>query len=250
VYDQILKVAGAFLLLMLSGCYVTQGARVPMPAEHHSAKTSAEGLIVFLPGFWDSPKKIEANGMIDIVRQIAPGFDVVVPNAHFAYYRKQNIVERLHTDVIQPIAHRYQQLWLVGVSMGGLGASSYAMKYPEDVDGVILLAPYMGDEELIDEIASAGGLKHWSAPDLLAIESNQQRHFYELWTWYQAIAEDPSKAPRLMLGFGEDDRLRRANRLLAAELPPEHVLSIPGGHKWKVWVPLFGSLLRRAVNDK
>ena len=194
--DQILKVAGGLLLLvLLSGYYITQSGRVPMPAEHH-------------------PTKVE-----------------------------QNIVERLHADVIEPIAHRYQQLWLVGVSMGGLGASSYAMKYPEHVDGVILLAPYMGDEELIDEIEQSGGLKHWSVPQLLGTESDQELHFYELWTWYQSMAKLPS--PALLLGFGEDDRLRRAIQLLAAELPPEQVLSMPGGHKWTVWAPLLESLMGR-----
>ena len=239
----------ALLTLLLAGCYVIKPAKIPLPVVHYSAATNgtAEGLIVLLPGFGDGPNSFDQQGIIDIVRRIAPTFDAVATDAHFAYYRNQSIVERLHNDVIEPIAHRYQRVWLVGISMGGLGAAAYAMEHPAMVEGVILLAPYMGDDELIAELEAAGGLAQWLPPDLAAVVDEEERLFYELWTWYKGYADVVYPAPKLLLGFGAEDRLRRANQLVVDVLPGDQVVSIPGGHKWTVWIPLFETLLRRAV---
>ncbi len=52
-----------------------------------------------------------------------------------------------------------------------------------------------------------------------------------------------------MLGFGSDDDLHDENQLLADVLPKEQVVRTPGGHKWKVWIPIFETLLQRAIED-
>ena len=221
-----------------------------MPAVHYPAASGeAEGLIVLLPGLGDGPGRFDREGMIDLVRQIAPTFDAVVTDAHFAYYRNQSLVERLHADVIDPIAHRYRRVWLVGISLGGVGAASYAMEHAEIVEGAILLAPYMGSDDLIAELEAAGGLHQWTPPDLNRIEDERERHFYRLWRWYKGYTHPDHSAPKLMLGFGADDRLRRANQLVAEVLPSDQVESIPGGHRWTVWIPIFETLLRRVVED-
>ena len=36
---------------------------------------------------------------------------------------------------------------------------------------------------------------------------------------------------------------------LNAVLPNERVVTTPGGHKWSVWIPIFESLLQRAVDE-
>jgi pimeloyl-ACP methyl ester carboxylesterase len=236
------------LAVLLGGCYITKTAKVPMPVIHHAASGETDGLIVFLPGFGDGPEAFDRNGLLEIVREIAPTYDVVATDAHFAYYRKQNVVRRLHADVIEPIAGRYEHVWLVGASMGGLGASSYAMEHSDIVDGVILLAPYLGDEDVIAEVERAGGLQKWQAPNLADIEDQAERHFYALWEWYQGYAGPPHRAmPTIYLGFGNQDRLRQANQLLADVLPVDQVRSSDGGHKWTVWTPLFRNLLGRAI---
>ena len=244
-----MKVSMVVLVSVLSaGCYLTKSATVPMPFLHHAAAGKAHGLIVFLPGFGDGPEAFDGNGMLEIVHDIAPNYDVIATDAHFAYYRKQNVVQRLHVDVIAPLARRYQHIWLVGVSMGGLGASSYAMEHAAIVEGVILLAPYLGDEDLIAEVEQAGGLRQWSVPDLADLEDQAERHFYALWAWYKGYAGQSGRVvPEIFLGFGADDRLRRANQLLADVLPNNHVRSIDGGHNWTVWTPLFRTLLDRAI---
>ncbi len=221
-----------------------------MPVVHHAAANGqADGLIVLLPGYGDSPEHFEQQGMVDIIRRVAPTFDIIAADAHFGYYRNLSIVDRLHTDVLGSRQNRYQRVWLVGISMGGLGAASYAMEHPDVVERVFLLAPYMGDEDLISEVENAGGLARWEPPNLSSIEDEEQRRFYRLWDWYKSYARPNPAGPDLMLGFGSDDKLRDGNQLLADVLPNEKVVRTPGGHKWEVWMPIFEALLRQAVED-
>ena len=238
------------LIFLLTGCYITKSAQVPMPVVHHTvANGQADGLIVLLPGYGDSPEHFEQRGMVDIIRRLAPTFDIVAADAHFGYYRNLSIVDRLHTDVLGSRQNRYQRVWLVGISMGGLGAASYAMEHPDVVERVFLLAPYMGEKDLITEVETAGGLARWEPPNISSIEDEEQRRFYQLWSWYKGYTQPNPMGPDLMLGFGSDDSLSQANQLLADVLPSEQVVRVPGGHKWKVWIPIFEVLLRQAVED-
>ncbi len=243
-------VVGVVLIFLLTGCYITKSAQVPMPVVHHAAANGqADGLIVLLPGYGDSPERFEQQGMVSIIRRVAPTFDIIAADAHFAYYRNLSIVDRLHADVLGSRQNHYQRVWLVGISMGGLGAASYAMEHPDVVERVFLLAPYMGDEDLISEVEAAGGLARWEPPNLSSIEDGEQRRFYQLWSWYKGYTQPNPTRPDLMLGFGADDKLRYGNQLLADVLPNEYVVRTPGGHKWKVWIPIFEALLRQAVED-
>ena len=216
------------LLLLLTGCYITKSAQVPVPVlQYPAASGNADGLMVLLPGFGDNPDRFEQQGMIDTVRQLAPTFDIVAVDAHFAYYRNRSITDRLHTDLLDAGSNHYQRVWIVGISMGGLGASSYAMEHPGVVERVILLAPYMGGKDLVAEVKAAGGLSQWQPPDLADIDNQDQRHFYRLWEWYKGYARTDPAGPDLMLGFGSDDGLHDANQILADVLPKAQVVRAP-----------------------
>jgi len=245
-----LVISSVVFLFLLTGCNIPKSAQVPMSFLHYTAASDrAEGLMVLLPGYGDSPARFEQQGIIDIVRQVAPTFDIIVADAHFAYYRNQSVVDRLHADLLGPSQNRYQRVWMVGISIGGAGAASYAMEHPDVVERVILLAPYMGSKELTTEVTAAGGLAQWEPPNLANIEDEEQRYNYRVWGWYKGYTQPNPTGPDLMLGFGSDDGFRHANQLLADVLPGERVVRVPGGHKWKVWTPIFATLLRRAVDE-
>ncbi|CAD7837542.1 MAG: hypothetical protein [Olavius algarvensis Gamma 3 endosymbiont] len=233
--------------LLLAGCYLTQSASKPMPAQYFPAVAPATAVIVLLPGFGDGPQHYLDYGFVKTVRQANPAFDVVAANAHFGYYRNYSVVERLHQDIIAPLQSRYDEIWLVGISMGGFGAAAYAMNNPDIVDGMILLAPFMGSADVVAEIDAAGGLARWAPPELSAIEDDRERRFYELWRFYQAYARAPERKPSLYLGFGNEDHLRGPNSIVANVLLPERSLVLDGGHKWLVWQPLFTELVQRAI---
>jgi pimeloyl-ACP methyl ester carboxylesterase len=248
---QLLGIAGLVLgALVLGGCYVLQTAVVPIPVIAYSAEAEkARGLVVFLPGYGDGAERFEQQGLVSAVRSISPDFDMVAVNAHFGYYRDRSIVERLHQDVIAPRADSYEQIWLVGVSLGGAGAGSYVESYGDQIDRVILLAPFLGDEAVVEPVVQGGGLKTWKPSDPADIEDDVTRHFQAVWRWYKRILVDGQPGPDIMIGFGEQDRLAPANRLLAGELEPGNAVTIEGGHKWSVWQPVFDTLFATAVDQ-
>lgn len=232
--------------LLLGGCYLLQPASEPIPAQRFESP-SASGLVLLLPGFGDGPQNYIDNGFVDAVRAANPAFDVIAVNAHFGYYRNYSLVERLHQDILSPASARYEEIWLVGISMGGFGAAAYGMTHPELVDGLILLAPYMGSPEVVGDVMASGDLGRWVPPDLSTIDDEKERRFYELWQFYQQYVAAPGRSPRLYLGYGDRDHLREPNAFVAGVLAPERSLVLPGGHKWVVWQPLFSELVKRAI---
>ena len=243
------SLAIAIACLVLHGCYLLQSASAPIPVQRFEAATPAAGLIVLLPGFGDGPQQYVDYGFVETVRQANPAFDVIAANAHFGYYRNYSVVDRLHQDIIAPLHPRYDEIWLVGISMGGFGAAAYSMTYPDLVDGMILLAPFMGSAEVVEDVMAAGSLGQWVPPQLAAIEDDKERRFYELWRFFQGYVETPERKPRLYLGFGDRDHLGGPNSLVADVLSAEHSLILPGGHKWAVWQPLFAELTKRAIGN-
>ena len=237
--------ANLCLCLLLSGCYMLQSAQVPLEQIEYNAREDATGLVVFLPGMFDYPDRFEKEGLIDVVRRVAPGFDMVAVNSHFGYYRNRSIVDRLHDEVIAPREHAYHEIWLVGVSLGGAGVSSFVSEYPENIERVILLAPYLGEDDLIAEIAAAGGLEQWRPQQNAAIDDVVLRQFTNVWDSYRRISNKETRGPEIMIGYGADDDMALANSLLAEALPSESVATIPGGHNWRVWVDVFDQLVSR-----
>ncbi len=218
-----------------------------MPVEHHAATTApANRLVVLLPGLGDGPEAYLEHGFVDRILAIAPRTDVVCADAHYGYYREFTVVDRLHHDVIGPARERYDEIWLVGISMGGLGAAAYALEHPGAITGLVLLAPFMGSADVIEEIRKAGGLRAWNPPDWRAMPEGSRAKYDQLWEWYRGFADTGEPRPTLYLGYGTEDRLRHANELVAAVLPEECVEIAPGAHRWTVWQPLFAALSARA----
>ena len=237
------------VLGLSSGCYFTQSASVPMEVVRYSApSTPPEGMIIFLPGFGDGPEHFREHHFVEHAQTANPRFKAVAANAHFAYYRDFSVVERIHDDLVRPALQANQKLkiWLVGISMGGLGAAVYAMEHPELVEGVVLLAPYLGDREVTSEIQAAGGIREWAPPpDWQKLEPGETRTTYRLWVWFKGLLITGDRSPKLFVGYG--DRDRRSVEMVAAVLPPRQKKVLPGGHKWRVWKPLFAELIQQAI---
>ncbi len=233
------------MVLVVACCATACGwfFRAPSPVatiRYPSAKGTADDLLVLLPGRAARAHSFAEQGIIDIVNHTSPGVDAVAVDATLGYYIHRNLPERLDVDVIEPArAHGYRAIWLAGISMGGLGTVLYAQRHPKSVAGVMLVAPFLGDEPVIAEIEAAGGLHQWVPPPSIDPEDYQR----ELWRWLKSCTARPESCPRILLGFGSDDRFVRAHRLLAAEMPASQVVEVPGGHTWGPWQKLFAALL-------
>jgi pimeloyl-ACP methyl ester carboxylesterase len=231
------KLAIGFLLMtsLLTGCARLRPATSPLHTVSHPGSGSPRTLVVLLPGRRDSPADFRKADFPELAARAGAAVDMVAVDAHMGYYFRRTIVDRLHEDVIAPARKKYDRIWLVGVSVGGTGSLLYAAQHPENVDGILLLAPFLGEEEMIREVEAAGGLRGWKAPGTLDPQDFQRR----LWAWldrYEGEAE--GKIP-LYLGYGTRDSFARANGILARELPEDRVFTVEGGHDWKAWRALW-----------
>lgn len=237
--------ASAALAVALAGCTRWLPAPVPMQSVRWAQRAAghARCLVVFLPGLGDDAEDFERQGLVADVQRSGLSVDMIAAEATIGYYARGTFLPRLAADVVGPARARgYAEVWLIGNSMGGLGTVYYARAHTAEITGVLALAPYLGEAELIHEIEDQGGLAGWQAPPKVAAmtEDNYQR---ELWRWLQAVIRGQERGPDLYLGFGMSDKLARQDELLAEALPDDHTFWIPGAHDWKTWRRLFEQFL-------
>ncbi len=139
---------------------------------------------------------------------------------------------RLRDEIVAPSRRLgYAQLWLIGISLGGYVALDFASSYPREIDGVCLLAPYLGSRIVAGEIAAAGGLAAWSPGDL-ADDGDERR----IWAFIKRYSES---ATPVYLGFGSEDRFAQTQAIMASALPSTACKIIAGGHDWSTWLALW-----------
>lgn len=262
------RFAAAFLLIpilaLASGCYPSAFRPITVPLS--TIRYDAPGgqhrqLIVYLPGNGDAASAFERHGLLKELRARGPAVDVVAVDAYLAYYAKGIIFTRLQEDVIDPAkAKGYKHIWLIGNSLGAYGSISYARQHPEEISGVVLLGPFLGDKKIIAEITEAGGLQKW---DPGMVGNNSQEDWDKLlWLWLRSgLRQDgspgrvengePGKGgmPKIYLGYGKYDRFSYGQKLLAEILPRERAVSISGGHDWATWRELWGILLDKMISE-
>jgi pimeloyl-ACP methyl ester carboxylesterase len=217
----------ALALLLAVSC--VPRATVPIRTVSLEQRPS-KSLVVLLPGRFDEAEDFARRRFPAIAREAGGTFDIVAVDAHLGYYRDGAIAERLEEDVIRPARARgYERIWLAGISMGGLGAIIYGELHPGGLDGVFLIAPYLGPDDGAAAVAAAGGLAAWTPPpgprDALGFADR-------IWAGAKDLAARPQP---VVLAYGGDDKLAPAHRVLAASLPPGRVLVLPGGHDWEPW---------------
>jgi len=195
--------------------------------------------LVMLPGAGDRPEDLIAQGFVGALRERSLPVDVVVVDAHMDYYLERSIVEHLASDVIVPArSPRSDRLWLMGISLGAMGAVAYARAHVGAVEGMILIAPFFGTRGLIAEVERAGGLMRWCAANV----HDDER---ALVTWLKNYRPDDPDSPKIFLGYGTEDRFLPASVMLAPHLPVGRVATVAGGHDWATWLEVWRRLLDR-----
>lgn len=229
------------LTLLLPGCLPQ--APVPLTTVVFPAVAAqrADTLIVLLPGRRNNGATFDTEGFVAALRDSGLAADIVAAEAHFGYYARQTLATRLHQDVVLPArAAGYRAIWLVGISMGGLGALWYDMDHPGFATGIVALSPYLGDPPIINEIAQAGGLLAWQSPP--RADDHYQR---VIWRRLKRFADPSVSLGRVFVGYGLQDDFASADGLFAAVLPAGQVQTIDGGHDWPTWRALWNHFLPR-----
>ncbi len=197
-------------------------------------------LLVLLPGANMTPAEMLEQGMLDAVRKRRLAVDLVAADAQLNYIYDGSMLQRLRQDVIAPLRARgYRRIWLVGISLGGYVAMGYAMRHPDEVEGLVTLAPYLGRRPLVQAVSEASSPANWRQ----TAQPREAEDFdHALWLW---LTRRPAHTPPLYLGYGTEDRFAQGHQTLAGLLPPSRVDTVNGGHDWAPWRKLWERWLER-----
>jgi len=196
----------------------------------HIAKTQ----MVWLPGAYHSAQDFLSEGFAQKVLERGIALDLCFVDLEMRHLGDREPLDRLRAEILLPARGSGISIWLAGISLGGSIALDFASSHPDELDGLCLLAPYLGNRMLLQEIAAARGLAAWE-PGELAQGDVERR----IWRHLKARAG----APALYLGYGQEDRFSAAHALLAGELPADAVDVITGGHDWRTWTKLWENFL-------
>ncbi|GAA5164985.1 alpha/beta hydrolase [Viridibacterium curvum] len=240
----------AILISITAGCAFRGETPIATLRYENPSKPASEGkkLLIFLRGLGGGHEIFQNNGLVDQVIIRGLPFDMVAPDAHFGYYRDETLGRRLYEDIIVPARQQgYTEIWVAGTSLGGLGALFLQIEHPGEVDGIILLSPFLGWNGIVEEIQSAGGLARWE-PGPHTVE-DWQRY---LWAWIKQYQARPERVPPIHLGYGASDLFVSAQDLLATALPEGRTTVVKGGHTygtlralWTTYLDRYGPALRR-----
>lgn len=230
----LLSLIVATTVLWSTGCALFSNTNEVIPVQFLASPTGEQRrLVIVLPGRGDNLSIMRRSGIVDAIQRGAPDVDVLLTEMSMRYYVEGRAMERLHKEVVLPAKARYSEIYLAGASLGGMGALLYEREHPGEMTGLILMAPYMGDPAITNEIKAAGGLAQWTAgePAALLVPNNASR---EEWRVVRSLLEQP-RASSVWLICGQDDRFFADANLVAEALPPSHFIQLAGGHKWTVW---------------
>ena len=226
--------------LFLTACASLRQAKTPMPHAVAQPGLSA-GLLVLLPGLRDRPGDFLKHAF---VQDVPTSWRVVAADAHLGYYRNRTLPARLEADVITPQPVR-GPLALAGISLGGMGSVLYFCETRDPtLTTLVLLSPFLGDEDIIEQLSSHESLKHWQADPEVGRQFERK-----LWRCLIDTPWNTGQAPRLWLAFGTEDDLRPGHELLASLLDDEHVERVAGGHDWPTWRRLWAEIAPRALGS-
>jgi putative tributyrin esterase len=182
----------------------------------------------------------------DVTRFAERGFVLVMPEGNSSYYmnaaeRQQDRYEDYITrDLISevekrfPVPHDRANRALVGISMGGFGAVTLALKHPD------LYVFVGGLSSAVDVPSRAFSMKRIG---------QYRAHAQIFGSWGSATRQandpyflaqsDPANMPYLYLTCGDQEGLLPANRKLASLLQQSgfkyEFHAGPGGHDWNQW---------------
>ena len=198
-------------------------------------KSGAATLLVLLPGAYMTAADFATAGFFEAVSRRRLALDLVAVDLDLEAISSGTALPALQAQILAPARHQgYSQVWLGGISLGGLLALCHNADTPGAVDGLCLLAPYPGSRLTTNAIARAGGLDIWQA----SAEELSDPEF-RAWQWLQ---KPPADFP-VFVGYGTEDRFAAGMAQIAGCFPQDACRAVPGGHDWPAWQLLWEHFL-------
>lgn len=200
----------------------------------------ATTLAVLLPGAYNTPEDFQREGFVTLVRKRSIPIDITLADMNLECITNGTALTQLREEIIHPTRQNgYENIWLIGISIGGFMATLYADYYPGEIHGLGLIAPYPGSRMITETIKANGGLLDWS-PEKISSEDYEARSWY----WLKQHATEGSK---VYLGYGSEDRFATAHTEMSTVIPPHRAIRIPGGHDWQTWKNIWSEFLDRGI---
>jgi pimeloyl-ACP methyl ester carboxylesterase len=197
---------------------------------------TASTRVLFLPAAYTRPEDFVQAGFVSAVRQRELPLDLVFAELNLQHLTDRTILRRLRHELVLPArALGCRSIWICGISLGGFIGLAYAERYTSEIDGLCLLAPYLGNHMITGEIERANGVASWQPGELAP--DDDERH---VWRFIKSVSHHPVA---VRLGYGREDRFANSHRMMAAALNPRDVQVVPGGHEWPVWSQLWNDFL-------
>ena len=207
-------------------------------------------LIIFFPGLYDTAEKFKDEAFFSIARKEGIKADMVSANVNIFHLLKDMMIKRIEADIFKNAKDAgYKNIWLVGVSLGGLNSLLFYSKYEKDICGVVTLAPYVANTPLIEDLKNAKEIENWKpaiTEDKLVLETKLQ--YLWLWLKKQKIANNLGQ---IYLGYGKQDRFAEAIELFENILDKKTIVKIEGAHNWdtgqKIWLRQLSSRVKTGL---
>lgn len=222
-------VVSSIIFLMLTSCVAYLNVDDPVDLVWDRAERKSDRLIIFLPGLYDTAETFKEEDFFVLARKAGVEADMLAVGIHVGHFINRRMIERIEQDVFFPTQNQgYKNIWLVGMSLGGLNSLEYFRTHEGDICGVVALAPYILNESLISEIEQESGTDVWQ-PRLGEYKDVIEKRIQKLWLWLK----NKTDASKIYLGYGDKDVYSSSHRVFAKYLNKNNVIEVEGKHNWK-----------------
>ena len=209
-----------------------------------------DSLIIFFPGLYDTADKFKDEKFFLIARKAGIKADMVSANINVFHLVNNMMIKRIETDVLQHAKEvGYKNIWLVGVSLGGLNSLLFYTKHERNICGVVTLSPFVANTPLIDDLKNAKEIKYWQ-PGSVDNKLTLEKKLRFLWVWLKQQSLN-NNLKQIYLGYGKQDRFAEAIKLFENILDKNNIVYVEGEHNWetgqKIWQKLGLNLYFSAI---
>jgi len=234
---------GLFVIFSLSACASFGDSSLPLTLREISSGKESPNLLVMFPGINSAGTDFIDYGFVEVFQQKYSGVDIMLVDTRFAYTLTGNLSERIQNEIIVPaLVKGYTNIWFVGVSLGGLGVLEYDKSFPDNINGMVLIAPYLGNEYKMKDF-----LSHESPLMRSKLHYKSTDKTYLLWRYILNKTKTKESKENLFLAYGDSDRLKDAHHTLADLLDDDNIFIEKGGHKWVTWKKLWKKIIEGKI---
>lgn len=190
-------------------------------------------LLVLLPGAYMTADDYAAR-FFPAVERRGVSLDLMAVDLGIDAVSAGDALPAVLEQILRPARQSHRQVWLGGISLGGLLALSLTADYPDAVDGLCLIAPYPGSRLTTNAIARSGGLDVWQPGDEQLSDPE-----FRVYRWLKA----PPHSLPAFVGYGSEDRFAAGMQAIAERFPAAARYAVPGGHDWPAWGNLWEHFL-------